>query len=75
MATQLCARLADKDADYKRFGIAKKPSFKEDGMRTHGGKGTFEWWYTDVTFEDGTAVVVIFFTKNYFDTRPRMADG
>ena len=68
MATQLCARLADKDADYKRFGIAKKPSFKEDGMRTHGGKGTFEWWYTDVTFEDGTAVVVIFFTKNYFDT-------
>lgn len=38
MATQLCARLADKDADYKRFGIAKKPSFKEDGMRTHGGK-------------------------------------
>ena len=69
MAEQLIARLADKEADYKRYGITKKPSYKEDGMRTNGGKGTFEWWYTDVTFKDGTAVVVIFFTKNYFDTR------
>lgn len=68
MAEQLIARLADKEADYKRYGITKKPSYKEDGMRTNGGKGTFEWWYTDVTFKDGTAVVVIFFTKNYFDT-------
>ncbi len=67
MVTQATARLADRDEDYKRFGVSKTPSYVEDGIRTHGGKGTFEWWYTDVTFEDGTAVVVIFFTKNYFD--------
>ena len=65
MAEQLIARLADKEADYKRYGITKKPSYKEDGMRTNGGKGTFEWWYTDVTFKDGTAVVVIFFYATY----------
>ena len=67
MTTQASARLADRDEDYARFGISKTPGYSEDGIRTHGGKGTFEWWYTDVTFEDGTAVVVIFFTKNYFD--------
>ena len=67
MVTRETARLADRDEDYARFGITKTPSYAEDGMRTHGGKGTFEWWYTDVTFEDGTAVVVIFFTKDYFD--------
>ena len=68
MTTKQIARLAANEEDYRRFGIEKTPNFTEDGIRTHGGKGTFEWWYTDVTFEDGTAVVVIFFTKNYFDT-------
>lgn len=67
MTSRATARLADQEKDYKRFGVSKTSSYVEDGIRTHGGKGTFEWWYTDVTFEDGTAVVVIFFTKNYFD--------
>lgn len=67
MSTRMNARFADEIKDYQRFGIAKEPSYSEDGMRTHGGKGSFEWWYTDATFKDGTAVVVIFFTKNYFD--------
>ena len=62
------ARLARDEADYTRFGIEKgNPQPFEDGIRTHGGRGTFEWWYTDANFEDGTTVVVIFFTKNYFD--------
>jgi hypothetical protein len=39
----------------------------EDGMRTHGGEGTFEWWYTDAEFEDGTTVVATFYSKNDFD--------
>ncbi|MBQ3106934.1 MAG: hypothetical protein IJC51_05690, partial [Eggerthellaceae bacterium] len=62
------ARLAASDEDYRRFGIERgmcRPS--EDAMRTHGGRGTFEWWYTDVTFDEGPTVVLIFFTKNYFD--------
>ena len=62
------ARLASLDKDYQRFGIERGSAQPfEDGRHTHGGAGTFEWWYTDVTFDDGTAVVVIFFTKDYFD--------
>jgi len=35
----------------------------EDGMRTHGGKGTVEWWYFDSRMDDGSTVVVNFMTK------------
>lgn len=63
------ARLADTDDDFARFNVKRNmPEPKEDGLRSTGGKDTFEWWYTDADFEDGTTVVVIFFTKNYFDT-------
>lgn len=62
------ARLCTTDADYKRFGIAKgNPQPFEDDMRSPGGKGSFEWWYTDANYDDGTTVVAIWFTKNYFD--------
>ena len=67
MAAVGTARLADRDEDYKRFGIEKTPSYTEDGMHTSGKEGTFEWWYTDVTFDDGTAIVCIFFSKLFFD--------
>ena len=68
MPTAKPARLACDDGDYRRFGIEKgNPQPYEDGIRTSGGRGTFEWWYTDATFDDGTTVVLIFFTKNYFD--------
>lgn len=35
----------------------------EDGMRTHGGKGTVEWWYFDAHLDDGSTVVANFMTK------------
>lgn len=67
MATQ-AARLCTRDEDYRKYGIEKgNPQPFEDDMHTPGGKGTFEWWYTDANFDDGTTVVAIWFTKNYFD--------
>lgn len=58
----------DDNESYKKLGIKKnKVSYKEDGMRTSGDKGTYEWWYVDAEFEDGTTVVNIFWTKDGFD--------
>lgn len=68
MGTPQIARLADSDADFERFNVVRnRPASREDTLRTNGSKGSFEWWYTDAAFEDGTTVVVIFFAKNYFD--------
>jgi len=36
---------------------------REDGMRTNGKRGTFEWWYFDAHLNDGSQVVIVFFTK------------
>lgn len=35
----------------------------EDGMRLDPHKKTFEWWYFDANFKDGSTLVVTFFTK------------
>ena len=52
---------------YQRLGINKEIAVWEDGMRTTGGRGTYEWWYFDAEYSDGTKVVVIFYTKNGFN--------
>lgn len=68
MKVQKVRRAVDDAASYKKLGIKKKNvSFKEDGMRTNGCSGTYEWWYVDAEFEDGTTMVNVFFTKNGFD--------
>ena len=41
------AFLAKDDAWYIKLGIGKTPEPKEDGMRSNGQIGTFEWWYFD----------------------------
>jgi hypothetical protein len=35
----------------------------EDGLRIHTGRGTFEWWYYDAHFDDGSTAVIVFGTK------------
>ncbi|MDP9040433.1 MAG: hypothetical protein M3N30_00525, partial [Bacteroidota bacterium] len=35
----------------------------EDGMRTSGGRGSYEWWYFDGSLEDGSSLVIVFYTK------------
>lgn len=58
------------DKLYKRLGLKQgKPEPWEDGIRTSGGRGTYEWWYTDAEFVDGTTIVVVFFTKYGFDVK------
>ncbi len=36
----------------------------EDGMRTDGSKGTYEWWYFDSHLDDGSKLVIVFYTKH-----------
>jgi hypothetical protein len=61
------APLGFEPSDYQALGLQKVPEAWEDGMRTHAAPGTFEWWYTDTEFDDGTTIVVVFYTKKGFD--------
>jgi hypothetical protein len=66
--TAVPARLGSSPGDYARIGIEPgviKPS--EDGMRTDGSRGTYEWWYFDAHLDDGAKLVVVFFTKDFTD--------
>ena len=51
--------------DFKRLGLkpGNKPEPWEDGFRTNGEKGTYEWWYFDAHLDDGSTIVIIFFPK------------
>lgn len=67
-AVPLPARLGSTPEDYGRLGIeprAVKPF--EDGMRTDGGPGSYEWWYFDTHLDDGAKLVVVFMTKDFSD--------
>lgn len=36
----------------------------EDGMRSTGKSGTYEWWYFDGNLSDGSTLVIVFYTKS-----------
>jgi len=58
------ARLADRDDDYARLGLQRGHVEQwEDGMRTSGGPGSYEWWYFDAHLDDGSSLVITFYTK------------
>jgi len=62
---QHAARLGSTTEEYDRLGISRdhiEP--REDGMRTDGSKGTFEWWYFDAHLADGSKLVITFYTKD-----------
>ncbi|MBQ2161082.1 MAG: hydroxyneurosporene dehydrogenase [Firmicutes bacterium] len=55
----------DDQEHLKKMGLKKDEVMQwEDGMRTSGKKGTYEWWYSDFSFSDGTKLVIVFYTKN-----------
>jgi hypothetical protein len=61
--TPLAGRAAS-DAGYERLGLARGTVAPwEDGARTDGGRGSFEWWYFDAHLDDGAALVVVFQDK------------
>ena len=55
----------DDDLHYNKFGLTRnKVEIWEDGMRTDGSKGTYEWWYFDSSYADGTKLIIFFFSKS-----------
>src|SRR6202022_3340651 len=69
-ATTVPARLGSTPDDYARIGIAPRAIKPwEDGMRTDGSPGTFEWWYFDAHLDDGAKLVVVFLTKQFADIK------
>jgi len=60
--------LATDDKYYQKLGIQRGlPADWEDGLRTEGGPGSYEWWYVDILLKDGTTGVILFYTKDGFD--------
>ena len=65
MTSPLAGRAAS-NADYERLGLSRDTIAPwEDGARTDGGRGSFEWWYFDAHLNDGTTLVVVFQDKDF----------
>ena len=59
------AVVTQSDDYYQKIGLSRsRVEPWEDGMRTTGGKGSYEWWYFDSTLKDGSTLVVVFYTKD-----------
>lgn len=57
------AYLAMSDEDFARLNQKRGEVEKwEDGVRTSGKFGEYEWWYFDGKMDDGSSLVVIYFT-------------
>jgi len=57
------------NADFAQIGIARdRIEPWEDGARTDGRPGTYEWWYVDAVLDDGSTLVVGFYNKEYSNT-------
>ena len=57
-------RLMDSDKDFKKWGV-NPDSIEtwEEQRRTDDSAGTWEWWYFDGIMDDGSKIVIQFFTK------------
>ena len=61
----------DDDLHYEKLGLKRNViEIWEDGMRTDGSKGTYEWWYFDSHYPDGTILVLQYYSKS-----PIQVDG
>ena len=47
----------------EELGLTKAVQPFEDGMRTAPKSGSYEWWYFDSKYADGSSLVIVFFTK------------
>ncbi|MDR1250284.1 MAG: hypothetical protein LBK63_13410 [Treponema sp.] len=64
--TKVKSRLGALPEHYARLGLERGEIAPwEDGTRTNSGeKGTYEWWYFDSHLDDGTSLVIVFYTKS-----------
>lgn len=51
------------DEFLQRDGLSTEIALWEDALRTDLSRGTFEWWYFDAHFEDGSTAVIVFSTR------------
>lgn len=67
-------RVADDPQDYSRLGIDRDTIAPwEDGIRMPTETDAYEWWYFDAHLDDGTLVVVVFYTKPFMSTDGTLA--
>ncbi|MDR2752368.1 MAG: hypothetical protein LBC41_17060, partial [Clostridiales bacterium] len=73
MADPISSSLQTSTEDFKKLKLSKDRIEQwEDGMRTDDSKGTYEWWYYDSHLEDGSKLVIIFYTKDIVDTNKNL---
>lgn len=61
------AKIVGSQEDYQRLGLSDTIQIREDALRTTGQKGEYEWWYYDAKMNDGSTLVVTFFSNNPTD--------
>jgi hypothetical protein len=58
-------RLAATPEDFEHLNLTGASiALWEDGLRTDTKPGSYEWWYFDSHLDDGSSLVVAFYTKN-----------
>lgn len=63
MARNKIARLANRSEDYRKLGLTNEIALWEDGHRTSGKFGEYEWWYFDGKMDDGSSLVIGFYSQ------------
>ncbi len=54
----------DDDFHYEKMGLRRNTvELWEDGSRVDGSRGSYEWWYYDSHYPDGTVLVLFFYSK------------
>ena len=48
----------------EELGLTDKVQKFEDGLRTEPKSGSYEWWYFDSKYPDGSSLVIVFYTKH-----------
>lgn len=68
MEKKLAVSYGIEQRHYEKAGNRKEVIEEwEDGYRTDGAENTFEWWYFDSHLNDGSELVIIFYSKTVFD--------
>ena len=46
----------------EEMGLTEKVQKFEDALRTEEKSGSYEWWYFDSKYPDGSSLVIVFYT-------------